>query len=254
MEKNALAVLDTEVINQGGPINTLACAQPIQKSALPSLRRALKLAQKQRSDLLGCEEELVRKVDLCIYSLTRRIQVIEEWELARQYQYFDIQTALSFRDEDGLPSLAIYSINSGICSFENTSFSGGGKFKLEGTIDLEGGGNTGYCVTMEPPIPEWLEETYSDFAILLRWMKEGTKFISKFKRPIPPHIRQQIADVRDDFEYIFILAEADWKKTGIRCNPIVVGLKNTHAWLIATFDPLSEVKIHKALTTAIPGQ
>jgi len=227
----------------------LVCVQPLKSDALSQLKNFERRLGDQKRSLSDYETTIGNKIDSFMKILGRRIHAVETLpskypKLAKKYGYFDYKTALSWRDTKGYPRLAIYGPNSNACRFRAED---DGWNDLQSTSELE-----------IPHLPKSLRKCFSD--VTKRLLKKSfrkdsaIKLTSRFTGLIPSEARQQIIAAKKDFgENIFILAEAAWKEKSIpNPDPIVIGFKHEHAWLITTFDLTTlEAEMVKALSAPL---
>ncbi len=245
---NLVEYLDIDKAQKENPVRAaLACIQPLELTLLSQLKNLERRLEDYKGNLSDYEAEVAKKIDSFMEIIGRRIHAVEVLpskypNLAKRYGYFDYQTALSWRDKKGFPRLAIYGPESGICCFKakDDGWSWHAKSKMEA-----------------PRLPKSLRRCFQDVTKLLRKKADNKdrtiKLASRFTGLIPVETRQQIVAAKKDFgDDIFVLAEAQWKeKSTPNPDPIVIGFKHEHAWLITTFDLTSlEAEIVKGLSAS----
>ena len=240
--------IDIDDSQRHNPIQAaITLSQPLDRVDLSKIYKLKEVLTKHKATLFECEKTTADKITAFTGILDRRIDALltlpaKYPALASKYGYFDYQTALSWRDTSGYPSLAVYGLGSVSFSF-SIIVSNFNEWKSSKNPDLpeyfsklykdETHGNNDvvramYAKTLQGPQPRYANY---DNSITIE---------SRFKKLIPPNVRKNIMEAREDFgDNIFILAEAEWE-THIAVipnpDPIVIGFKHGYAWLITTFD------------------
>lgn len=242
--------IDVETMKNANPVGAaLGCVQPLRSSELSELNRVTEQLEDQKKKLFACEADVGGQIDCFANIIARRRDAIlilqsEYPDLSIKYPFFDLETALKWRNQDGYPSLAIYSLTSNVCKFV-------GKQKIVSYNPMR----TRCTVKMRSPkLPKAIKNYFADFIKKIRKMTKKVGFMSnkvtissQFRGMIPQECRQAIVDAQEDFgENIFILSEAAWETKITNLDPIVIGYKHKHAWLISVFDLTSlETEIAK---------
>lgn len=233
--------------------------QPLTNEDLTIIEKLKLSLRRQRAVLLGCEEVVANRIDAFIDILDRRIEAIIELpikypSLCCKYKYFDHETALGWRNKDGYPSLAIYSLASSVFSFGMSADWGLCDYKCRSNVPEP---FKKYFVDTDRTIREdELRDVYKAMFHNLKINRHNSGQIkSQFKELISSDVRLKIRAAEKDFgDNIFILAETDWDgdKVSPGLNPIVIGLKNNSAWMITTFNSTTlEVEAVKGLSKSL---
>jgi hypothetical protein len=204
--------------------------------------------EKQRDDL---QKKKTRHVDENHKALKKRERLEEEAKaetklVARycgEYKRLDL-APLQWRTKDGLPLLAIFSLDKGIFSLGVRSYY---YYSDNRQISIE--------QVCTPSLPKPVAACFKDvFTRITKLAKQKGKTImlsAEFSGVIPLGVKQKIAETKDKFKGIFILAEVkDWKIEEkkatvvkpapiVHSDPLVVGWDGMGFWLITSFDTTS---------------
>lgn len=234
-----LGVVDLEKASRDNLIQTAvtACIQPLHTSELAKLNKVRTLLLEHRASLFDCESITKNKIDLFLRSvIAHRMWAIENLpskypEISERYPYFDYKSALSWRDNNGYPLLAIHTLDDNICEISVWRKNYHMRFKQD--------------TYMKPNLPGPIKSCFKDVREML--MERGDReffyiadgqitVTSIFKWVMPDDCRQAIVAAQKYFDSIFILAQAVWVEQVFNPDPLVVGYKDGHTWLITTFD------------------
>ncbi len=215
------------------------------------LKRLRVSIERQRKGLFGLEQDAAAEFDEAL----RRLK-IEEADAAERAAFSGALKEIRLkvlslevfgwrRKKDGLPSLAIFGLDSPVCKFSAA--------RRQRYNDWGVSRGTANSFVTTPILPKPLRVYYDDIAKLLqRRRSSGQRLASatisvRFAGVIPPATREKIRKSLPVFDQVFILAEApDWKATQRRRrvkpvpmpigDPLVVGYKAGQLFLIDTFD------------------
>ncbi|MBI4142543.1 hypothetical protein HY480_01565 [Candidatus Uhrbacteria bacterium] len=191
------------------------------------LRRAQEFRQTAPSMLLPIEQPAALRV------LDRQIAVLKGESLGFQRIPLDkLRRVLGWRNDDGMPTLAPFSVERDTFEFRIDQWNRGG-----------------INVGLPPP----LGRCYDDVYALLRKRKNGRgnveiRATARFDGVIPDDVRRMIVGVKEQLKDIRILAEVEhWKIKEtelpmLNADPLVIGYDGEEFWLLAAFDitPLEE--------------
>lgn len=203
---------------------------------VPGLHRQLQRLKRFRgqveAELLSIERPAVVPV------VDARLKVLER--AAEGYRPFPLnrlQEVLRWRNPDGWPTIAPFSIDSP---------------RFEFAVHPSGGWDRGEVRrVIHPALPPPLRECHGDVFEKLGRRKSAWRSIHlavTFTGVLPPEVRATIIAAKRQFEQILMLAEVDhWQieereVPAIRTDPLVVGFDGQDFWLIAAFDltPIEE--------------
>lgn len=229
------------------------------RAKLEHITRGIAFGTDFSGQLLGIEQVAKSAIDNRLKTLReeqanlRRLVAIGE----RQYRRLSYEP-LKWRDENGWPCLAVYSLESADCTIEcSRSF-------ITSPIRF---GSDRYRFDFSLPthlLPSHLRECYRDMEDLLKAecvrkhsraaaLSITIKLSSRFVGIIPSDVKEKIRDAQSIFgENIFLIAEARWTKTAtqpppaIDRDPLVVGWDGADLWLIDVFDitPVEQAMIN----------
>lgn len=200
--------------------------QPSKVTIREQLRRVRQYRKAAPETLLPIERPAALRV------LDRQISALEGGSLGFQRIPLDkLRLVLGWRNDDGLPTLAPFSV-------ERDTF----EFALD---------RWGY-MGVHPVLPTPLRGCYDDVHRKLRLRQNGRnvelRATARFDGVIPDDVRRVITTAQAQFKDIRVLAEVEaWKieeteLPSLRADPLVIGYDGEEFWLLATFDitPLEE--------------
>jgi hypothetical protein len=196
-----------------------------------------------RNNLFGVEEASKPRVKNGLAVLKRGQMELQNCvTFGTRYRLLSMEP-LTWRDKNGWPRLVVFSLDSP--RFE-IALSGRYNFWRD---------KIRYKVKMFPKLPNVIAVCYEDVQKTLRQKagkrQKSVKLFCCFKGLIPEDIKQKIAEARELFKEIFLIAEPKGFKineTAIvvpKRDPLVVGFDGSQLWLIAVFDtaPVEEAMI-----------
>lgn len=209
------------------------------------LRRLRGFRKRAGAELLPIEQPAVLPaVDAHLKVLERASEGYRPFPLDR------LQEVLRWRNPDGWPTIAPFSIESP---------------RLEFAVHPSGGWNRDEVRRIiAPALPPLLRECYEDVFEKLGRRESAWKSIHlavTFTGVLPPEIRATVVAAKRHFKQVLILAEVDhWQieereVPAIRTDPLVVGFDGQDFWLIAAFDltPIEEAIRQIALGSGSRG-
>lgn len=209
------------------------------------LRRLRGFRKRAGAELLPIEQPAVLPaVDAHLKMLERTSEGYRPFPLDR------LQEVLRWRNPDGWPTIAPFSIESP-------------KFEL--AVHPSGGWDRdGIHRIIAPKLPPPLHECYEDVLETLGRRTSNWKSVHlavTFTGVLPPEVRATIIAAKRQFERVLVLAEVDhWQIEereipAISTDPLVVGFDGEHFWLIAAFDltPIEEAIRQIALGSGSKG-
>ena len=167
--------------------------------------------------------------------LRERLTVLSESKIS-DFPKFPME-ALTWRDKNGFPRLAPFSL-------ETPSFS------IANVMERSWGRNLNHYVST-PSLPRELKKLYDDVFKLIRVMsKEERKTVrlrTQFTGLIPQSVKDQIVETKPLFKQLFVVAEVKkWALDKIapirRADPLLVGWDGYQLWLCASFDTTTTEK------------
>lgn len=203
---------------------------------VPGLRRQLqrlrRFRQQANAELLPIEQPAV------LPAVDARLKVLERAsEGYRPFPFEKLQEVLRWRNPDGWPTIAPFSIESP---------------RFEFAVHPSGGWDRGEVRrVIHPALPPPLRECYGDVFEKLGRRESAWKSIHlavTFTGVLPPEVRATVIAAKRHFTQVLVLAEVDhWQIEereipAIRTDPLVVGFDGQDFWLIAAFDltPIEE--------------
>ncbi len=184
-----------------------------------------------RSSLLPVEKSILPIVNAKMTEIANRIKKLDSFGKLNQYSLFSLES-LTWRDGDGFPRLAVFSIESP--SFELA------------VIGRRRDGRIAWSKKINPRIPKDMMNCYGDIfgklSEIARQTQKTIRLRAQFGMLIPKSVKDKIAQVRGQFKEIFIIAEAPHWDLALTSpspqrDPLVVGYDGANYWLIAWFDP-----------------
>lgn len=209
------------------------------------LRRLRGFRKRADAELLPIEQPAV------LPAIDAHLKVLERAsEGYRPFPLDRLQEVLAWRNTDGWPTIAPFSIESP---------------RLELAIHPSGNWDRGEVRrVIHPALPPPLRECYEDVFEKLRRRADNWKSIHlavAFTGVLPPDVRATVIAAQRHFKQILMLAEVDhWQieereVPAIRTDPLVVGFDGQDFWLIAAFDltPIEEAIRQIALGNGSKG-
>ena len=174
-----------------------------------------------------------------VMQLTERIRGLAEQHRVMRlglgpYPPFALD-ALTWRNADGWPLLAVFSIDKPTISIGTQRYTWGAN-------------RVGYWKQCRPELPPVLKRQYLDvFAQTKELAQEERKSIkleATFRHFVPQDVKDELRVIEDSFSSMWMVAEVDeWEvkrePTLPTKDPLVIGVKGLSVMLIASFDPTS---------------
>ena len=233
--KKVAVLTSASPIKEAIRLSRRATAEEIRDVSSESQNVAEVLVQldQLKDNLLPIEKGLLPEIESKKSAATRMAKQLEALDKWQKYPEFSLEP-LTWRDKEGFPRLAVFSLMS-----PNVEFAVVGSYN--------GGGRKFWTEKMTPELPPEMKKCFKDvlgkLSVMARETKKTIRLRAQFAVLIPQPIREEILKVQGDFKEIFVVAEIpkwDLKETAVprpNKDPLVVGYDGFNHWLIAAFDP-----------------
>ena len=154
--------------------------------------------------------------------------------------------ALTWRRDDGFPTLMCYSLDNAKTSFQASKW-------------------RGWKNSTTPEFPPILRLQYKDFVLLLEKMARDKNRIifasSTYAGLIPLDVKEEIKNIKEAFTSIWIVAETKgWTVKELKAtpppprDPLVIGVRGRGVYLIASYDTTDVEAMAEELSLAKVGE
>jgi len=173
-----------------------------------------------------------------------------------EYKRLDL-TPLRWRTKKGLPLLAIFSLTNGVFSLgartERQRYERYDSYRNYWRTGTKTSTKQVHTPSLPKPVKACFDDVLAKILELAKQKKKTILLSAEFSGVIPLEAKQKIAETREKFKDIFILAEVkDWKIEErkattvkprpapiVQGDPLVVGWDGKGFWLITSFDTTS---------------
>lgn len=203
------------------------------REELAEIEAKIKKLENLKASLFRLEENGRKEIEGEIKKLQLRKKELDGYgKYAQKYKLFSMEV-FKLRDRNGWPRIAIFDLNSPICSLRMNCFKrdqSGENYFVSETIPEYG------------HLPSQVFDLFDDVFEKLS-KAEGLKpgltesITTEFAGVIPDDVRKKIIAANKEFERVFIIAEANWQeRLEPNKDPLVIGWDGANCWLVHSFN------------------